>query len=185
MERRISLQIRKVGQTGERHEIHSRQRRADRLVDSEIRFARRRSRFSKIIIFEPFVFRSVINQRKYVFAQLFDILPKYEFETGVARYQGNSRVKGFTCRLQFLAMGLGKLTDRESLRNTVNCLAAHQKKFYHLGITSAVSRSTFVEVNEHRNWQIYGDFAQILLIKARHFICTMTLDLTLRSKNYG
>jgi len=108
-----------------------------------------------------------MNQGKYVFAQLFDILPKYEFDKCVARYQGNFKVKGFTCWLQFLTMSFGQLTNRESLRDTVNCLSAHQKKFYHLGINFAVSRSTLAEANENRNWLIYADFAQVLLAKAR------------------
>ena len=104
---------------------------------------------------------------KYIFAQLFEILPKYEFEKCVARYQGNRRIKGFTCWIQFLTMSFGQLTGRESLRDTVNCLSAHQKKFYHLGINSAVSRSTLAEANENRDWRIYADFAQVLLTKAR------------------
>ena len=108
-----------------------------------------------------------MNQGKYVFAQLFDILPKYEFDKCVARYQGNFKVKGFTCWLQFLTMSFGQLTNRESLRDIVNCLSAHQKKFYHLGINFAVSRSTLAEANENRNWLIYADFAQVLLAKAR------------------
>jgi hypothetical protein len=108
-----------------------------------------------------------MNHGKYVFAQLFDILPKYEFEKCVARYQGDSRVKGFTCWTQFLVMSFGQLTNRESLRDTVNCLSAHHKKFYHLGLTSAVSRSTLAVANEHRNWEIYADFAQVLLSRAR------------------
>jgi hypothetical protein len=108
-----------------------------------------------------------MNQGKYVFAQLFDILPKYEFDKCVARYQGNFKVKGFTCWLQFLTMSFGQLTNRESLRDTVNCLAAHQKKFYHLGISFAVSRSTLAEANEKRDWRIFSDFARVLLVRAR------------------
>ena len=64
-------------------------------------------------------------------------------------------------------MSFGQLTGRESLRDTVSCLAAHQKKFYHLGINFAVARSTVAEANENRNWQIYADFAQVLLARAR------------------
>ena len=108
-----------------------------------------------------------MNFGKYVFNQLFDILPKYEFDKCVDRYQGNYKIKGFTCWLQFLTMSFGQLTMRESLRDTVNCLFAHQKKFYHLGIHFTVSRSTLAEANEKRNWQIYADFAQVLLAKAR------------------
>ena len=91
-----------------------------------------------------------MNQGKYVFAQLFDILPGYEFDKCVTRYQGNFKVKGFTCWLQFISMSFGQLTNRESLRDTVNCLTAHQKKFYHLGISFTVSRSTLAEANYER-----------------------------------
>ena len=126
-----------------------------------------------------------MNQGKYVFAQLFDILPKYEFDKCVARYQGNFKVKGFTCWLQFLSMSFGQLTNRESLRDTVNCLAAHQKKFYHLGINFAVSRSTLAEANENRNWQIYADFAQVLLIRARQLYLQDNFGLDLENAVYA
>ncbi len=109
-----------------------------------------------------------MNRGKYIFAQLFDILPKYEFDKSVARYHGNYRVKGFTCWIQFLAMSFGQLTNRESLRDTVNCLSAHQTKFYHLGINFAVNLSTLALANETRNWRIYADFAQVLLARARN-----------------
>ena len=108
-----------------------------------------------------------MNRGKYVFAQLFDILPKYEFDKAVARYHGNLRVKGFTCWIQFLAMAFGQLTNRESLRDTVNCLSAHQPKFYHLGINFKVNLSTLALANETRDWRIYADFAQVLLARAQ------------------
>ena len=126
-----------------------------------------------------------MNQGKYVFAQIFDILPKYESDICVARYQGNSKVKGFTCWLQFLAMSFGRLTNRESLRETVNCLAAHQKKFYHLGISFAVSRSTLAEANEKRDWHIFSDFAQVLLIRARQLDLQDDFGLDLENAVYA
>ena len=126
-----------------------------------------------------------MNNGKYVFTQLFDILPKYEFQKCVARYQGNFKVKGFTCWLQFLVMSFGQLTNRESLRDTVNCLSAHQRKFYHLGINFAVSRSTVAAANEHRNWQIYADFAQVLLAKARPLYLADDFGLDLANTVYA
>lgn len=78
-----------------------------------------------------------------------------------------SRVKGLTCWIQFLTLSFGQLTNRESLRDLVNCLSAHHQKLYHLGINFAVNRSTLAEANEKRNWQIYADFAQVLLDRAR------------------
>lgn len=126
-----------------------------------------------------------MNQGKYVFAQLFDILPKYEFEKCVARYRGNFKVKGFTCWLQFLSMSFGQLTNRASLRDTVSCLTAHQKKFYHLGISFAVSRSTLAEANENRNWRIFADFAQVLLRQARRLYLDDDFGLDLENAVYA
>ena len=108
-----------------------------------------------------------MNHGKYVFTQLFEFLPKYEFDKCVARYQGNYKNKGFTCWIQFLTMSFGQLTNRESLRDIVNCLSAHQSKLYHLGIKFAAKRSTLSEANETRDWRIYADLAQVLLVQAQ------------------
>ena len=59
---------------------------------------------------------------KLVFAQVMDFLPRHEFDKGVKRYRGNHRVRGFSCRDQFLAMALAQLTYRESLRDIETCL---------------------------------------------------------------
>jgi len=126
-----------------------------------------------------------MNHGKYVFAQLFDILPKYKFKKCVARYQGDQKVKGFTCWLQFLTMSFGQLTNRESLRDTVNCLAAHQPKFYHLGINYSVNLSTLARANENRNWQIYADFAQVLLVQARPLYVHDDFGLDLENTVYA
>jgi Domain of unknown function (DUF4372)/Transposase DDE domain len=108
-----------------------------------------------------------MNNGQYIFAQLIEFLPKYEFEKCVRRYKGSYKVKDFTCWNQFLTMLFGQITNRESLRDTVACLQAHQSKLYHLGIKYSVTRSTLAYVNEHRNWLIYHDFAQVLIAKAR------------------
>jgi Domain of unknown function (DUF4372)/Transposase DDE domain len=108
-----------------------------------------------------------MNKGQYVFNQIISILPKYEFDKCVARYQGNYKVKDFTCWIQFLCMSFGQLSNRESLRDVVTCLQAHESKLYHLGIRHRVTRSTLAYTNEHRDWRIYADFAQILIVKAR------------------
>ena len=108
-----------------------------------------------------------MNKGKYVFAQLLCWLSSYEFEKCVEKHQGDYKVKDFTCWIQFLAMSFGQLTQRESLRDVVLCLQAHQNKLYHLGIRHRVTRSTLAYANEHRPWQIYADFAQGLIGKAR------------------
>jgi hypothetical protein len=108
-----------------------------------------------------------MNKGKYVFAQLMELIHSEQFNRCVDKYGGNFKVRHFNCWHQFLCLSFGQLTQRESLRDVVNCLQAHKSKLYHLGLKSGVSRSTLAEANEKRNWQIYADFAQLLIRKAR------------------
>ena len=102
-----------------------------------------------------------------VFSQLMDFLPRHEFNKCVRRYQGNYRVRKFTCFDQFLCMAFAQLTYRESLRDIEACLRALHTKLYHAGIRSKVARSTLAEANENRDWRIYAEFAQVLIRRAR------------------
>lgn len=108
-----------------------------------------------------------MNKGQYVFAQLMSRVSHKVFMRLVDKYQGHYRVRSFTCWHQFLCMSFGQLTHRESLRDVVTCLNAHQSKLYHLGLTHGVKRSTLAEANEKRNWRIYADLAQTLIVRAR------------------
>jgi len=108
-----------------------------------------------------------MNTGKTVFAQLMTMLPEYEFDKCVARYKGNYRVRNFSCRGHFYLMSFAQLTRRESLRDIENCLTAFSAKLYHCGIKHAVPRNTLAKANELRSWQIYADFAQVLIDIAR------------------
>jgi hypothetical protein len=108
-----------------------------------------------------------MNEGRLIFAQLIDLLPRYEFSKCVDRYRGNHRVRSFTCRDQFLCMAFAQLTYRESLRDIEACLLSLQGKLYHMGIRGKVSRSTLADANEQRDWRIYADFAQVLINEAR------------------
>ena len=108
-----------------------------------------------------------MNLGRTVFSQLVDFLPTYKFQICVDRYQGNRYVKDFSCWDQFLCLAFAQLTYRESLRDIEACLRAQQPKLYHMGFRGQVSRNTLAHANEHRNWRIYADFAQILIAIAR------------------
>ena len=75
-----------------------------------------------------------MNQDKYVFAQLVEFLNNDKFRRLVDKYDGNRYVKHFTCWSQLLAMMFGQLSNRESLRDLIVALEAHQGKRYHLGL---------------------------------------------------
>jgi len=98
-----------------------------------------------------------------IFSQIMDHVPMHEFRRCVHRYQGNHRVKTFTCYDQYLSMAFAQLTFRESLRSTESCLLAQHSKLYHMGIRGGIARSTLADANEQRDWRIYADFAQVLI----------------------
>ena len=104
---------------------------------------------------------------RFIFAQLLDLLSRYEFNKCVSRYDGNRRVRTFSCWDQFLVMLFAQLTYRDSLRDIEACLRAMPKQLYHLGIRGVVSRSTLADANESRSWRIWADFAMVLIAHAR------------------
>lgn len=102
-------------------------------------------------------------QGQFVFSQLISLVPKYEFDKCVDKYNGNYRTKDFKCWSQFLCMLFGQLTYRESISDIINCLRAHKNKVYHLGIKNLVAVSSLTRANESRDWKIYQDFAHYLI----------------------
>ena len=108
-----------------------------------------------------------MNSGKSIFAQLMDFLPSKAFRRCVKRYQGDYKLKSFSCWDQFLCMAFAQLTYRESLRDIEACLRAQHTKLYHLGIRGQVSRNTLAHANSVRDWRIYADFAQVLITRAR------------------
>lgn len=126
-----------------------------------------------------------MNYGKAVFSQIMDFLPIYEFQKCVNRYNGNYKIKSFTCMDQFLCMAFAQLTYRESLRDIEACLRATQNKLYHMGIRGKVSRNTLANANQARDWRIYADFAQILIKTARRLYADDDFGLQLEQTVYA
>ncbi len=108
-----------------------------------------------------------MNQGKYVFSQLMSLLSSTSFNSCVKRYDGDYKIKRFSCWQQFLCMSFGQLTHRESLSDAILCLTANSNKLYHVGIGEIVSKSTLSKANENRNWRIYADLAMLLIEQAK------------------
>jgi len=104
---------------------------------------------------------------KIIFSQLMEHLPLHVFHKCVDRYQGDFKVKEFTCLDQYLCMAFAQLTYRESLRDIEACLQAQKSKLYHMGIRSSVSRNNLAHANKVRDWRIYADLAHVLIQTAR------------------
>jgi hypothetical protein len=120
-----------------------------------------------------------------VFAQLSAHLPLTTFRRCVARYDGEHKVKSFSCLEQLLVMVFAQLTYRESLRDIEACLRAQPDKLYHMGLRSAVARNTLANANAVRDWRIYADFAQRLILMARKLYADEPLGVELSNTVYA
>ena len=109
-----------------------------------------------------------MNKSKYVFAQLIEFLDSDKFRHLADKYDGNRYVKHFTCWNQLLALMFGQLSNRESLRDLIVALEAHQSKRYHLGLgREPIAKTTFATANQTRDYRIFEEFAFYMMDLAR------------------
>ena len=104
-----------------------------------------------------------MNHGRTVFAQLIGFLPDRDFRRCVVRYDGDSRLREFSCWDQYLTMAFAQLTYRESLRDIEACLRSMRGKLYHMGFRGTLARATLADTNESRDWRVFADFAQVLI----------------------
>jgi hypothetical protein len=109
-----------------------------------------------------------MHKDKFVFAQLTCFLDRNKFNRIVSKYGGDKYVKHFTCWNQLLTLMFGQLSNRESLRDLIVALDAHQKKSYHLGFGKHVTRSNLAKANQNRDYRIFEAFAYYMVEQARN-----------------
>jgi len=122
---------------------------------------------------------------KTLFTQVMDFLPWKTFHRIVARYGGDYRVRTLTCAEQLRCMAFAQLTYRESLRDIEACLSAQAAKLYHMGFRQPVNRSTLADANESRDWRIYAEFAQRLIVQAKALYAGDALGVELSNTVYA
>ena len=126
-----------------------------------------------------------MNFGKTLFAQVMDFVPWTTFQRIVSRYGGDHRVRRFNCAEQFRVLAFAQMTFRESLRDIEVCLSAQPAKLYHMGLRSPVSRSTLADANEARDWRIYADLAQRLIVQARKLYAADSIGIDLEETVYA
>ncbi len=124
------------------------------------------SRFDFVLLQIVLQKTELMNQGKTVFAQIMSLVPRYEFDKCVKRYNGNRHAIEFNCRDQFMVMSFAQFTNQISLRSIDATLLALSSKLYSSGIKH-IQRSTLAHINETKDWRIYHDFAQVLIALAR------------------
>ena len=102
----------------------------------------------------------------YVFPQFLRLLPRYEFQRIVNKYNGDYRAKRFKCWHQLACMMFAHIRQENSLRDIDIALNAHANKLYHISIPQC-PKSTLADANGRRDYRIYEEFAKTLMHQAR------------------
>lgn len=120
----------------------------------------------------------------FVFSQFLDLLPRYEFQNIVNKYQGDHRTREFKCWNQLACMIFAHIRQEDSLRDIDIALNAHASKLYHIGIKQC-PRSTLADANERRDYRIYEEFAKSLMSRARRIYADTQLAMDVDNAVYA
>lgn len=120
----------------------------------------------------------------YVFSQFLRLLPRYEFQRIVDKYNGDYRTKQFKCWHQLNCMLFAHIRQEKSLRDIDIALNAHASKLYHIGIKQC-PKSTLADANERRDYRIYEEFAKTLMQHARREYAGTPLALDVDNAVYA
>lgn len=120
-----------------------------------------------------------MNAGKYVFSQVMSLLDPNDFIKCVKKYNGDYKVKHFTCWHQLMCLIFGQLSHRESLSDLITCLSTQRNQWYHLGLGTGLSKNNLAHANEHRDWRIFADYAYMLISEARR-VCIDTSDFEIK-----
>lgn len=89
-----------------------------------------------------------------VFAQLLRLVPRHRFETLAEQHHSGRKLRSINRWSQCVALMLGQLSGRGSLRDVIGNLDAQARRLYHLGCRR-VTRSTLARVNEQQPYTLY------------------------------
>jgi putative transposase len=89
-----------------------------------------------------------------VFAQLLKLVPRHQFEVLAKAHHVGRRFRRISRWSQFVALAMGQLSGRHSLRDVVANAEAQHARWYHLG-ARRVTRSTLARVNEQQPCGFY------------------------------
>lgn len=117
-----------------------------------------------------------MNDGKYIFTQVTQLVPRQIFQRLVKKYNGDYRVRDFTCTNQLKYMLFGQLMPCDSLRDICLCLSQNREILYGLGITASVNESSLSRANESRDYRIYEGLGQALIKIVRPMYSKQRID---------
>jgi hypothetical protein len=97
-----------------------------------------------------------------VLKQMLALVPRYEFDALAANHHSGQKFRSFNRWSQFLAMLVGQLAGRRSLRDITDNLQAQDKRLYHLGM-KRTTKATLARVNAEQPASLYQTLFNRLL----------------------
>lgn len=120
----------------------------------------------------------------YVLGQFLRLLPRYEFQRIVNKFNGDYRSKHFRCWNQLACMIFAHIRQEGSLRDIDVALNAHSSKLYHIGLQQC-PKSTLADANERRDYRIYEEFAKSMMQRARREYANTELAIDVDNAVYA
>jgi len=96
-----------------------------------------------------------------VLSQMLKMMPRHEFERLANTVDGKVRSTALSRWSQFVALTVGQLNGRKSLRDIESCLSAQRHLTYHLG-SQEISKSALARANEQRDAEFYTRLFEVL-----------------------
>lgn len=104
-----------------------------------------------------------MNQGKFIFSQVIEFIPRYQFDKLVKQYNGDWHAKNLNSYSHLLHLLFGQLTGCDSLRDICLCLEAHSNILYHLGFRKVVNHTSLSRANESGDYRIFEGLGLYLI----------------------
>jgi len=101
-----------------------------------------------------------------ILSQITALIPRHVFDDHADIHHSGQKFRSYDRWSQFMAMLIGQLSGRKSLRDIVENLKAQQRRLYHLGM-KPTSRATLARVNEKQPASLYQTIFFELLKKCQ------------------
>lgn len=89
-----------------------------------------------------------------IFAQLLKLVPRHEFEALAKTHHEGRQLRKTSRWSQFVALCLGQLAGRHSLRDIESNMSAQSNRLHHLG-AKPIARSSLARLNENQPAELY------------------------------
>ena len=101
-----------------------------------------------------------------ILSQITALITRHVFDDHAEIHHSGQKFRAYDRWSQFMAMLIGQLSGRKSLRDIVDNLKAQQYRLYHLGM-KPTSRATLARVNEKQPASLYQIIFYELLKKCQ------------------